>query len=50
MKRMPDRMSSQMAWIRLLDDSDGGFSDGGRLMPTDAISVADARKLTTSIR
>jgi hypothetical protein len=46
----PATRSVQTAWMRLLDDSAGGSSDAGRLMTTDAIRLADTRKLTTSIQ
>ena len=45
----PAFMSTQIAWMRLLDEPVGACSDAGRTIATDAIRPADTRKLATSI-
>ena len=49
MNDQPAFMSIQIAWMRLLDDPVGASSDAGRTIATDAIRLADTRKLATSI-
>ena len=48
MKVVPAFMSIQIAWMRLLDDSVGAFDPSGRRMTTDAIRLAEIKKLSTS--
>ena len=49
MNDQPAFMSIQIWWMRLVDEPAGASSDAGRTIATDAIRLADTRKLITSI-